>query len=86
MRADRLIRIMILLQNNMKLTTNELARELGVSDRTILRDMDDLSLSGISVAAERGKTGGWRLMDHFQSQLSGLKLDMMVLQDQSTLS
>ena len=77
MRADRLIRIMILLQNNMQMTTNELAGELGVSDRTILRDMDALSLSGIPVVAERGKTGGWRLMDHFQSQLSGLKLEDM---------
>ncbi|GGG02131.1 helix-turn-helix transcriptional regulator [Paenibacillus abyssi] len=77
MRADRLISIMILLQNNAKITTKELASELEVSDRTILRDMDALSLSGIPVVADRGKTGGWRLMDHFQSQLSGLKLEDM---------
>lgn len=55
MRADRLISIMILLQNNLKMTSKELASEFEVS--------------------ERGKTGGWRrLMDHFRSQLSGLKL------------
>lgn len=77
MRADRLIRIMVLLQNNTKMTTKELASELGVAERTILRDMDALTLSGIPVVAERGKTGGWRLMDHFRSQLSGLKLQDM---------
>jgi len=77
MRADRLIRIMVLLQNHTKMTTRELSNELGVSERTILRDMDALTLSGIPVVAERGKTGGWRLMDHFRSQLSGLKLQDM---------
>ncbi|WP_317979085.1 helix-turn-helix transcriptional regulator [Paenibacillus glycanilyticus] len=75
MRADRLLSIMILLQNNEILTTKELAKRLEVSDRTILRDMDALSLSGVPVIADRGKTGGWRLMDHFRSYLSGLKLE-----------
>ncbi|MGG1518515.1 YafY family protein [Paenibacillus oryzisoli] len=77
MRADRLVRIMVLLQNNGRMTTRELSRALEVSHRTILRDMDALSSSGIPVVADRGKTGGWRLMDHFRSQLSGLKLDEM---------
>ncbi|CAM3283044.1 YafY family protein [Paenibacillus lupini] len=75
MRADRLLSIMILLQNHEMMTTKELARKLEVSERTILRDMDALSISGVPVAADRGKTGGWRLMDHFKSYLSGLKLE-----------
>lgn len=37
MRADRLITIILLLQNNKKLTTKALARELGVTERTIHR-------------------------------------------------
>lgn len=77
MRADRLIRIMMFLQNNAIMTTKELAGRLEVSQRTILRDMDALSHSGIPVVAERGKAGGWRLMDHFRHQLSGLKLEDM---------
>lgn len=77
MRADRLLNIMVLLQNHMKMTTKELASRLEVSERTILRDMDALSTAGIPVMAERGPTGGWRLMEHFQSQLSGLKLEEM---------
>lgn len=80
MRADRLVSIMMLLQNNGKMTTKELAKTLEVSQRTLLRDMDALSFSGVPVVSDRGRAGGWRLMDHFRSQLSGLKLkDMMAL-------
>ncbi|GIQ68113.1 YafY family transcriptional regulator [Xylanibacillus composti] len=75
MRADRLVQIMILLQNNGKMTTGELARTLEVSERTIIRDMDALSISGIPVVSERGKSGGWRLLDGFRSRLHGLKLE-----------
>ncbi|MGP4040137.1 helix-turn-helix transcriptional regulator [Gracilibacillus sp. D59] len=77
MRADRLINIMVLLQNRGKITTRELANELEVSNRTILRDMDALSTAGIPVVAERGKWGGWRLLDNFQSKLSTLTLEDM---------
>jgi predicted DNA-binding transcriptional regulator YafY len=66
---------MLLLQNNGKMTTAQLAEALEVSDRTILRDMDALSAAGIPVIAERGKSGGWKLIDRFRSTISGLTLD-----------
>ncbi|WP_409299836.1 helix-turn-helix transcriptional regulator [Peribacillus sp. SCS-155] len=75
MRADRLMNIMILLQNNGKMTSRELAESLEVTDRTISRDMEALSALGIPVMSERGKEGGWRLLDNFRSRLSGMKLD-----------
>lgn len=37
--------------------------------------MEALSLSGIPVVADRGKSGGWRLIDQFRSIISGMKLD-----------
>ncbi|WP_221568754.1 YafY family protein [Alkalihalobacillus sp. TS-13] len=77
MRADRLMNIMILLQNRGKMTSKELANELEVSDRTILRDMDALSTSGVPIVSERGKEGGWRLLDNFRSKLSGLTIEDM---------
>lgn len=57
MRADRLISILLLLQNRGKMTTKELAKELEVTERTIHRDMDALSTAGIPIVAERGKMG-----------------------------
>ncbi|MBO0996000.1 helix-turn-helix transcriptional regulator [Bacillus sp. SD088] len=72
MRADRLLNIMILLQNRGKMTARELATELEVSERTILRDMDALSHAGIPVISDRGKDGGWLLLDNFRTHLSGL--------------
>ncbi|MFP7331786.1 HTH domain-containing protein [Shouchella clausii] len=73
MRADRLLSILLSLQNRGKLTTNELAKELEVTGRTIHRDMEALNAAGIPIVAERGKSGGWRLLEQYRTNLTGLK-------------
>ncbi|WP_017473101.1 helix-turn-helix transcriptional regulator [Amphibacillus jilinensis] len=73
MRADRLITILLLLQNRGKITTKDLAKELEVTERTIHRDMEALSAASIPVVADRGKTGGWRLLEQYRTNLTGLK-------------
>lgn len=73
MRADRLITIILLLQKNHKLTTKELAMELEVAERTIHRDMEALSSAGIPVYAERGRGGGWSIVEGYRTSLTGLK-------------
>lgn len=72
MRADRLLSILLLLQIHGQMTSRELARRLEVSERTIHRDMEALSASGVPVMAERGAGGGWALPGGYQTNLTGL--------------
>jgi predicted DNA-binding transcriptional regulator YafY len=72
MRADRLLAILLQLQVHRMLTARELARRLEVSERTIYRDMEALSTSGVPVVAERGAGGGWCLLEPYRTNLTGL--------------
>ncbi|MDQ3754361.1 MAG: transcriptional regulator [Acidobacteriota bacterium] len=73
MRADRLLSILLLLQSRRRLTARELAAQLEVSERTIHRDMEALSASGVPVIAERGSGGGWSLLGDYRTNLTGFK-------------
>jgi predicted DNA-binding transcriptional regulator YafY len=73
MRADRLLSIMLILQAQGKTTTQELADTLEVSRRTILRDIEALSIAGVPVHAEAGHGGGVYLDEHYRVSLTGLK-------------
>ena len=53
-RADRLFQITQLLRNRKTITAKQLAERLEVSERTIYRDIQDLSLSGVPVEGEAG--------------------------------
>ncbi|MGH8792363.1 MAG: helix-turn-helix transcriptional regulator [Stackebrandtia sp.] len=72
MRAARLISLVLLLQNRGRLSGAELAAELSVSRRTVARDVLELAEAGIPVYAERGRAGGYRLLDGFRTRLTGL--------------
>lgn len=73
MRADRLLSIIMLLQSRGRLTTQQLAEELGVSRRTILRDVEALSFAGVPVCAEGGHGGGIALDENYRTSLTGLQ-------------
>src|ERR671914_2289048 len=74
-RADRLVSLVLLLRQRGRLSAAALARELEVSTRTVLRDIEALSTAGVPVYAERGRLGGFALLPGFQTELTGLNHD-----------
>jgi predicted DNA-binding transcriptional regulator YafY len=56
------------------MTASELAAELEVSQRTVLRDIEALGSAGIPVYSVRGKLGGFELIEGFTSDLPSSRL------------
>lgn len=72
MRSSRLLQLMLTLQHGRSATAQALADEAGVSVRTIYRDITALGAAGVPVWTESGPGGGIRLLDGWQSRLSGM--------------
>ncbi|NOU89803.1 WYL domain-containing protein [Paenibacillus sp. LMG 31460] len=61
-KTQRLIQLMMAVNERMQFTTKEMADEFGVSERTMHRDLQELSELGMPLYTEFGPHGGYRLI------------------------
>ncbi len=66
MKIDRLFGITIYLLNHGIVNTRVLADKFEVSPRTIIRDIETLSLAGIPITTMYGANGGYKILDNFK--------------------
>jgi len=72
MRADRVVSMMLLLESRGRMTAKQLAEELSVSRRTVMRDIEALGMAGVPIYSTRGRDGGFHIWEGFRSQLRGI--------------
>lgn len=75
MQIERLFEMVYILLDRKSVTAEELSRHFGVSKRTILRDVETLSMANIPIYTKQGKGGGIALLD-------GYVLDKTVLTEE----
>jgi predicted DNA-binding transcriptional regulator YafY len=78
MRADRLLRMLLLIHSQPRLTASRLAETLEVSERTVYRDIDALCTAGIPIYTQSGPNGGIFLDDNYRVSLNALSQTELV--------
>jgi len=66
MKIDRLLSIVIYLLNHETVSARALAEKFEVSKRTILRDVEQISLAGIPIQSTQGINGGYSIMPGYK--------------------
>lgn len=60
------MRLLVYLLSHKKVTAKVIAARFGVSQRTVVRDMENLNQAGVPIAATSGVGGGYRILDTFE--------------------
>lgn len=61
-KSQRLLELLMAVNRKRSFTVGELAREFGISQRTMLRDLQELSEWGVPLYSEVGPHGGYRVL------------------------
>ena len=77
--TERVLRLLALLQRRPSWTAAELAAELGVTDRSVRRDVERLRALGYPVRATAGVGGGYQLG-------AGTRLPPLLLDDEEAVA
>ncbi|TYB60607.1 WYL domain-containing protein [Nonomuraea sp. PA05] len=77
--TERVLRLLSLLQRRLSWTATELADELGVTDRSVRRDVERLRALGYPVHATAGVGGGYQLG-------AGTRLPPLLLDDEEAIA
>jgi predicted DNA-binding transcriptional regulator YafY len=75
MRASRLVSLLLLVQARGRVSAQQIADELGVSVRTVYRDVESLNAAGVPLYGQAGHDGGYRLVEGYRTRLTGLTTD-----------
>ena len=79
MTPDRFFALVMLLDTRDGATTAELASALGVSLRTVSRDLNWLREAGLAVSAHRGRLGGVSMLPGAGSTSGGSRLRSVII-------
>jgi predicted DNA-binding transcriptional regulator YafY len=71
-KLGRLVHVLVMLQQNEKITAKRLAEHFEVAERTIYRDIEDLIVYGIPIIAIGGPNGGFSLPSDYNINLAQL--------------
>lgn len=66
MKIDRLISIIMMLNNKERVTAKELSEKFNVSTKTITRDIETIELAGIPIVSYKGHDGGYGIIDTYK--------------------
>ena len=66
MKIDRLISIIMILNNKERVTAKELSERFEVSIKTIQRDIETIEMAGIPIVSYKGHEGGYEIIEGYR--------------------
>lgn len=79
MKIDRLVAIIMMLNNKNKVTAKELSEKFEVSTKTIQRDMEIIEKAGIPLVTHKGYNGGYSILEGYKVNKASMTKEEAVL-------